>query len=206
MNDNVTAVDIVILPPREISELAVSLSEKIDGPYVLNFENRFPHMTLAMAYVEDLEEVKAAVAKIASAIEPFEVNVAGLINKEGKMRNYNNSSSIKIENSSDLSNLQIKVFDSLSRVNNIGEAGAFFADKGEVIRSAAIDYVKNFKEKKSGNNFWPHITLGLGSKPFSTNVDIPKGFEASEIALCQLGNFCTCRKVLGRWKLGSNYE
>lgn len=45
-------------------------------------------------------------------------------------------------------------------------------------------------------DFLPHITLGKGT------LDAKAGetsFTASRLALCHLGNHCTCRKVLGEW-------
>jgi len=60
-------------------------------------------------------------------------------------------------------------------------------------------WVTGFRLKSAFGAFTPHITLGHGEhlpeiEPFE--------FEATTIAACHLGRFCTCRKVLREWRLG----
>jgi hypothetical protein len=54
-------------------------------------------------------------------------------------------------------------------------------------------WIKNYPQKSAFENFFPHITIGYGQlddSPFTAE------FTASKLALCHLGNHCTCRKVL----------
>jgi hypothetical protein len=54
-------------------------------------------------------------------------------------------------------------------------------------------WIKNYPEKSAFENFFPHITIGYGqADDFSFTAE----FTASKLALCHLGNHCTCRKVL----------
>jgi len=64
---------------------------------------------------------------------------------------------------------------------------------GGKINALTIDYIKHFRAESAFDKFTPHITLGSGE----ASLDIPEiHFKASKIALCHLGNFCTCRKIL----------
>jgi hypothetical protein len=47
-------------------------------------------------------------------------------------------------------------------------------------------------KRSSFNDYSPHITLGI-SKLKGKAVDI--NFTASKIAICHLGNYCTCRRM-----------
>jgi hypothetical protein len=59
-------------------------------------------------------------------------------------------------------------------------------------------WIKNYPEKSAFENFFPHITIGYGQMDeFSFTAE----FTASKLALCHLGNHCTCRKVLAATEL-----
>jgi hypothetical protein len=63
----------------------------------------------------------------------------------------------------------------------------------EKVAETTLLWIKNYREKSSFEMFSPHITIGYGQ------VGTPAGpieFRASKLALCHLGNHCTCRKVL----------
>lgn len=54
-------------------------------------------------------------------------------------------------------------------------------------------WINNYK-KSSFENFYPHITLAATSKIENKKLNI--NFVASKIAICHLGNYCTCRKII----------
>lgn len=58
-------------------------------------------------------------------------------------------------------------------------------------------WTKSFREKSSQQNYWAHVTMNLGELPEETKIDL----TFNKIALCQLGNYCTCRKVLYEYPL-----
>jgi hypothetical protein len=58
--------------------------------------------------------------------------------------------------------------------------------------------VSGFRRKSSFRAFNPHITLGHGKR---APVVEPFAFDATTIAACHLGRFCTCRQVLRAWEL-----
>ena len=67
----------------------------------------------------------------------------------------------------------------------------------EVAESTLL-WIKNYREKVSFENFFPHITIGYGQVESRVPQII---FAPSELTLCHLGNHCTCRKVLVSIKL-----
>jgi hypothetical protein len=61
-----------------------------------------------------------------------------------------------------------------------------------------VEWVAGFRRNSSYEAFTPHITLGHSTKlPFVE----PVSFDATTIAACHLGRFCTCRRILRQWKL-----
>ncbi len=65
---------------------------------------------------------------------------------------------------------------------------------------STLAWIKNYSEKSSFEKFFPHITIGYGE---INDYSFPIKFTASKLALCHLGNHCTCRKILASVKLES---
>jgi hypothetical protein len=58
---------------------------------------------------------------------------------------------------------------------------------------STLEWIKNYPEKSSFEKFLPHITIGYGE---INDFSFPIKFTISKLALCHLGNHCTCRKIL----------
>ena len=65
-------------------------------------------------------------------------------------------------------------------------------------RKADVSWVTSFRTRSSYAYYVPHITIGIGTRPLNTE---PFRFTVHEIAICQLGRFCTCRTRLASWTL-----
>ena len=76
-----------------------------------------------------------------------------------------------------------------------GGTSAFVEDEG---RLRDVLWVAGYRLKSSFHHYAPHITLGHGARPPAIE---PLTFEASTVAVCHLGRFCTCRRVIRRWTL-----
>jgi len=76
------------------------------------------------------------------------------------------------------------------------KADMIYGDE-EVVESTSL-WIRNYREKSSFANFSPHITIGYG---VIENGPFPVEFAASVLALCHLGNHCTCRKILASIEL-----
>ncbi len=71
---------------------------------------------------------------------------------------------------------------------------AMFYD--DIVDPSSVEWVRSYPEKASHESFHPHITLGYGrAKP---SFSLPVTFGAAGLALCHLGNHCTCRRILVR--------
>jgi hypothetical protein len=69
-----------------------------------------------------------------------------------------------------------------------------------VAAETTLEWIRDYAEKAAYDHFFPHITLGYGQA--STAMTFPIPFPAMRLALCHLGNHCTCRKVLTAVALG----
>jgi len=66
------------------------------------------------------------------------------------------------------------------------------------ISESTLDWIKNYPEQSSFEKFFPHITIGYGE---IDNFSFPIKFSVLKLALCHLGNHCTCRQILASTNL-----
>ena len=63
----------------------------------------------------------------------------------------------------------------------------------EEVAASTLLWIENYRQNSSFENFFPHVTIGYGQTEYQMQ---PATFAASKLALCHLGNHCTCRKIL----------
>jgi hypothetical protein len=73
-----------------------------------------------------------------------------------------------------------------------GDAAAFVGDA----RERDVRWVREFRRESSFARFAPHITLGHASEPPQVEA---MDFVATRVAICHLGRFCTCRRIIRHW-------
>ena len=61
------------------------------------------------------------------------------------------------------------------------------------VQVGTIVYINSFLQNASYSNYSPHITVGNGT--YQGN-NFPISFTFQTLAICQLGNHCTCSKIL----------
>lgn len=192
----VTAIDVVILPSEPIRSLAIALSKKLGAGFALNETDVLPHITLAIGFVENVEVAKKKIAEIMQNFAPLEVIVERI---EGRY--------LIVKKGAELEKLHRQITvqtdfikgDSIAVLqNDVGKA--YFVKPGEEISQQTLDYTNNFKRENSFGNWIPHITLGWNDEADTSKLKarLPQKFTAGEIAICQLGDKNTCRKVLAR--------
>lgn len=188
------AVDVVLLPEEAIADLAIKANAKLVesfGPeIVLNKEDCLPHISLAMGCVD--EENIAAVGEILRSIakeNPLKnLSVLG-IQTAGFGRKA--VSAFKIERTKELQSLHETVTERLAPYFSYDVNADMIAD--EEVEQRTLQWINRFREKSSYENFSPHITIGYGEME---NPAFSMDFTALKLALCHLGNHCTCRKIL----------
>jgi 2'-5' RNA ligase len=193
------AIDIAILPPPAVSERAVALSAALpahESQGLLLGTDRLPHITLTQLFVPvvELDSLIAQVDTVLRGHQPLHLRVTG----GGK-----GSSSVwmSIARSPELVRLHERLLDATEAIEAAaGDAVAFF---GEDARDRDVRWVREFRRQSSFHRFTPHITLGHASAPpFVEPVD----FQATRIAVCHLGRFCTCRRIVRSWDLRADVE
>ena len=188
------ALDVAILPPPSVSKRAIELSAALpaaDSQGLRLDDDRLPHITLTQQFVT-AQDIDAVLAKIEATITNYDtlrLNVTG----PGRGQN---SVWMSIAPALDLVQLHRELMDGLSPFERPDGTSVAFVD-GDA-RPSDVAWVAGFRRSSSDAAFQPHITLGHSS---TLPVVEPLAFEASTIAACQLGRFCTCRRVLRRWEL-----
>ena len=190
------AVDVVLLPTEAMRDTAIEanaeLVEKFGDKIVLNRENCLPHISLAMGCVDegDITAIEKVLEEIAKQSLLGDLKVVGIVvstNAKGEK-----VSVFEVENTEQLQSLHEKVMDKLAGYLSYDVTEDMIYPSGEISESTLM-WIKNYRVKSSFANFLPHITIGYGRME---NQPFPIEFTASKLALCHLGNHCTCRKIL----------
>lgn len=201
MLNSTIAVDIVLIPPEEVSLEAKSynaeLREKKPGGLVLD-ETHLPHITLIQLYASrsKLSDLHSTVAEIADEYSPFPLRIHGLNSTalENERAFY-----LTLDAQPGLLRLHSDLMKKLQAFEVAADENAFLLDANEKLLSTTVAWTKNFRSQASLERFDPHITIGTG---VDMNFRRPLKFLANRLAICHLGNYNTCRKILWETKLG----
>lgn len=194
---NKIAIDVVILPPPDIADLAIELNRKLVdttlGKIMLGKNECYPHISLAMGFMDinKLQAVKSTLSKISKRFDPL-----FLVSK--KFYNRRGASVLAIEKTPEIQKLHETTMEQLTPyVKYKGSGNAF-----NKIWKDDLSYIYNFKDLFSFERYDPHITLGFGKLK---NVKFSLKFAGDEFALCHLGPHYTCTKILWSTKLNLDH-
>ena len=190
---SLAAIDIAVLPPPDVSQRAIALSAALPlsqsqglrlGPEFL------PHITLTQQFVarETLDEMVAHVDRVLRGQEPLPLRVTG-------GGTASNSVWMAVERTPMIVSVHARLLEATAVFEAAdGDASAFFdADA----RERDVRWVQQFRRESSFARFTPHITLGHASEPPFVE---PTDFVATTIAVCNVGRFCTCRRIIRAWE------
>ena len=188
------AIDVALLLPPDVNRRAIALSASLpaheEEPLRLD-EEHLPHITLSQEFVR-ANELDAVHDKLDDALRG---QSAVAIHITGGAHS-GSSVSLAVDPTSAVVALHERVMEAvrgLDRPN--GGTGAFFDPDA---RMKDVLWVAGYRLKSSFGAYAPHITLGRASAP----PDVaPFTFDATTVAVCHLGKFCTCRRVLRAWHL-----
>ncbi len=191
------AIDVVLLPPESLTEKAIEINQFLlkssENKIILNKEICLPHISLAMGVIDEnkLGEIEQILKDIAKDLKPINLT-AGKLSREtiptGKIVSY-----LPITNNDDLQSLHETIMKRLKPYLSFNpEIDMLF--NPEEVEEVTLYWIKNYQKKYDNpSSFHPHMTIGFGeTDKFQSTTD----FTAKKIALCQFGNYCTCRKVL----------
>src|SRR5688572_335504 len=188
------ALDVALVLPPDARAQAIRLSESLPpaeshglrlGP------DHLPHITLTQQFVR-VDEVEVVLEHVDEALRgqpPVTVRVSG----GGKS---GSTVWMAVERTPEIASLHERLMESLRGLERPGgTAGAFFEGDARV---SDIAWVTSYRLKSSLGSYNPHVTLGHAVEPPAVT---PFAFQATAVAACHLGRFCSCRKVLRSWDL-----
>jgi 2'-5' RNA ligase len=206
------ALDIAILPPADVMARAIRLSaglsahgsaagsrslEAADADILRLDDAHLPHITLTQHYVRepDLELTFGRVSEVLERQPPLQIHVTGITRNRRTVW-------MSVTRTPDLLHLHRRLMAALRGIERQdGGPRAFYDGNG---RPRDVQWVARFRRQASDGAFTPHITLGyIGLLGDATPAIEPLSFEATSVAACHLGRFCTCRRVLRAWQLKS---
>jgi len=190
------AVDVVLLPSDETTDKAIranaELVEKFGSEIVLNKENCLPHISLAMGCIDerDISSIEKVLKLIAGESPLGNLTISNIrtsTNSRGEI-----ASVFEIEKTKELQSLHEKVMKKLEPFFSYDVSEDMIYD--EEATENTLLWIRKYPEKASFENFLPHITIGYGQ--IENVPSFPIEFAVSRLAVCHLGNHCTCRKIL----------
>ena len=200
------AINILLDPDPATVGKAQTTNARLREDYPDGFAldaNHAPHITLLQRFVRtaDLDAIADAVAEVLRTGQPvnWESDAIGyyaLIDKNLGLVG------IVIRPTEDLRRLQQSIIDAVAPFAMEKGTGEAFAPRldGGAIGQPTVDYVNNFVGPRTGVNYNPHLTVGIGTRDF---VDALKAepFEAFtvravSVSLYQLGDYGVAQRKL----------
>jgi len=208
-NEQLIAINIFFNPDEFMMGKAKTANNAIltDYPHGFAFSSEYiPHITLLQLFVptKDLDDVFKVVERTLSHIDISKFRLKALKYKYypvGKL----GLNTIDIDTSEKIVHFQENLIKAMApyKVSG-GTASAFFkTPKEPTITPETIKYVEEFELVATGENYTPHLTVGLASQSFLDDLLVNPyeqfSFTLTGLSICQLGNLGTCRKLLKRW-------
>lgn len=200
------AINVLLDPDAETVKRARAVNARLLESYPAGFafdDNHAPHVTVVQCYVptRDLEAVASAVSlalkteqaanwcSSASGYYDVPQDDIGLVG-------------IVIEPTEKLRLLQQKVMSAIApyvKMDGTGEAFAPRLDGADISR-ASIDYVCSFVGERTGMNYHPHLTVGIGTRQFIDTLEaeafLPFAVRPVGVSLYQLGEYGVAQRKL----------
>ena len=191
------AIDVVLLPSDKMMDTAIKINKELlknfEPKIVLDKKKCLPHISLCMGciYTKEIPKLKKILNSIAKDFSKFDLiaeKIKSYTIPTGKV-----FSGLEIINTKELKALHETIMEKFWSFLSYNVETSMLFNPREV-EKISFHWIKGYKKKyKKPNLFYPHITIGRGK---TNKFKFPLKFTASKIALCQLGNYCTCRKVI----------
>jgi len=201
-----TAIDVLLNPDEATVNKAKAVNARLRENYPDGFAldaNHAPHITIVQRFVRtaDLDEVANAVTEVLRTEQPMKwVSTAtGYYDVAHKNLGL---VGIVIEPTEELRRLQQRIIDAISPFAAEKGTGEAFAPRpdGGAISQPTVDYVNNFVGSRTGMNYHPHLTVGIGTRDFVDALKAepfePFTVRAVSVSLYQLGDFGVAQRKL----------
>jgi 2'-5' RNA ligase len=188
------AVDVAILPPVAVAEAAMTISAALppsESQGLRLDDTHLPHVTLTQQFIPTsaVPDATDAIARVLRGRHALPLMVTGP--GRGSRAVW-----MHLALTDDLRELHRAVMDVMRPFEQRGGGPGAFA--GGDARPGDVAWVSGFRRRSSYRRYAPHITLGHASALPAVE---PIAFDATTVALCHLGRFCSCRSVLRSWSL-----
>lgn len=191
------AIDVVLLPSEEMMDIAIKINKELLKEYenkiILDKQKCLPHISLCMGCIDknNILEIEDILKDIVLQFSKMNL-VADKLKPEtiptGKI-----VSGMVIQNTKELQDLHEIVMKKLWNFLSYNVEVSMLFNPLEV-EEVTFYWIKNYAKKYDNpSSFHPHLTVGFGE---TDKFQFPIKFTSSKLALCQLGNYCTCRKVI----------
>ena len=160
------------------------------------------HISLAMGCIEQ-DDIAVINEVLESITEESTLGVLRVVGIETSTNSLGETVSVlEVEKTEQLQLLHEAVMNKLSPYLSYEVNKEMIYGSGDVAEST-LKWINSYPKKSSFENFSPHITLGYGRPD---EFEGPVEFTAPTLALCYLGNHCTCRKILAAVELETNQQ
>jgi len=196
------AVDVVLLPDEAMTSQAIEINRRLatngHPEIVLNRKDCLPHISLAMGSIDeaDVTAIQKRLESLARKTSVRHLRIVGVVasvNSRGET-----TSLLDVDRTEELQALHERVMQEMMPFFRHEVNEAMIHD--DVVTGTTLDWIQTYSQKAGYEHFRPHITIGYGQAP--TGLSFPISFRVTQLALCHLGNHCTCRRVLAAADLG----
>lgn len=197
---DVVAIDVLLHPDETMLAAAAKANEQLRGDYPAGFsldKLHTPHISMIQRFVrrDDLARIEAELESVFAAAKPtaLELEATGYYALPvGEL----GLAGIVIKPTSELRDLQDRIIAAVEPFAVKGTADAFVPSADDApIAPSIVDYVNGYVPQRSGKNFNPHVTVGLGTTPFVKRLiaaPFPAfKFRVTGASLDHLGNYGT---------------
>ena len=190
------AINVVLLPPDPVMDMALEWNQMLckvrPANIALGKLQYLPHISMVMGCIREdqLAQANTLLQSISSQHSALSLQVPNI--RTVKAASGNNIITLDINPTREL----VAIHESI--VNIFQPLLTQDADESAIndvppISPDAIAWINHYIPDQCFDNFWPHITLGFGDPPPTFQ---PISFQGSRLAICHLGNYCTCRTIL----------
>ena len=200
------AINVLMDPDPVTAERARAVNARLRANFPAGFAldaSHAPHVTLVQCFVrvDELSAVAAAVSGMLMQSQPFslEIQAVGYYALEHENLGL---MGIVIEPTAELRRVQNKVIEALAPYSMKNGTSDAFEPRGDgaSIGQPTVDYVNHFVGPRTGENYNPHLTVGIGRSDFVDSLKA-EPFEAFpvrpvSISLYQRGDYGVAQKKL----------
>ncbi|MBT4446909.1 hypothetical protein HOA92_07395 [archaeon] len=201
----IKAIDIVLVPPKEIQVLCFAVNKAAAKVAKSRFEfgqnDYVPHITLILGCVEEtsIPKIQKLLQQLVVdySVLDLELSGFGLYEK----LNVQKKAYFQIELNDKLLALHTKVAE-IVRPYLLPCKDASVLVEGEKtgISESSSRFLNNFLKDYAFENYHAHISLGCfdfeEKEMLLENISLPIKFKASTVSIYQIGDGCTCREEL----------